>query len=232
MRRLTLYALTEKKMRASIFLMALFLTPAAAAFAGVAPCDFKGIAVGDKMTPTDLMAKLGIAVFQNNPPIDPTDWATQREKLKREYGQQAADEILNDRKGNICQSGFIDFCSIPNEITIGEGDIPVSLFIDLKNSVITEIIVTFNAKYWNQIVSLIVSKFGPSWDIRKENIYIVDEITNKHATLSRTYMIGKSDGENVRTGDRCSLGAISIRSTYRHHNNLGEIQGNFEIKLK
>ena len=184
------------------------------------------------MTPTDLMAKLGIDVYRNNPPLDPADWATQRDKLKREYGQQAADEILSDRKGNICQSDLINSCSIPNGITVGESDIPISLFIDLKKGVITEISVTFNTKHWSQIVSLLINKFGPSWDVQKENIDVVDEMTNKHSTLLRAYMIGKADGENVRTGDRCNVGAISIGSTYRHHNSLGEIQGHFGIKLK
>src|SRR5271157_3615631 len=59
--------------------------------------------------------------------------ATQVSNYEREYGQQAGDEILSDREGNICRSDIIkdyeEDCSIPNGITIGESDIPVSVDI-------------------------------------------------------------------------------------------------------
>jgi hypothetical protein len=32
------------------------------------PCDFKGISVGDRMTPAEVMAALGVTKYKTNPP--------------------------------------------------------------------------------------------------------------------------------------------------------------------
>ena len=198
-----------------------------------APCDLKGVAVGDKIAPAELMAKLGITNFRVDPPFELDHGATDRQTFTRQYGQHVADEMLSDRQGNICRSGITEYCAIPQGLTIGESDIPVSAFIEFKSGTVKEIGFTFNAKYWNQIVWLLVNKFDVPWAYSKETIDVVDEVTKAHSVLSRTYMMSKADGQNPRTGDRCSIGRNKYRLNIQTSRwRRGTARGNIAITLR
>jgi hypothetical protein len=53
------------KRAAALLISALFFPTASRA---EPPCDFKGIAVGNRMAPAEIMAALGVTKYKANPP--------------------------------------------------------------------------------------------------------------------------------------------------------------------
>ena len=78
---------TEKRLiHIPLYLLSFVTT---CAMAGT-PCDFKGVSVGDKMTPRQIMNALGVNEFKTNPPKFPFEKAR---KLFDKYGIIPAGEI-------------------------------------------------------------------------------------------------------------------------------------------
>jgi hypothetical protein len=95
------------------------------------PCDFKGIAVGNKMAPAEIMAALGVPKYKMNPPHN-VDW-TEVEN----FGIIPASELEDWRIGSYCDENS---CRVPG-LTIGDDHIATNVFIHLiiSHEEITEI---------------------------------------------------------------------------------------------
>jgi len=91
-----------------------------------APCDFKGIAVGDKMTREQLMQRLGIVNFKLDPPRP--DFMEMHEQIEQ-YGITGAAEREDDKIGPYCRE---DYCNIPWGLHVGDDNIGVKLFVSLR----------------------------------------------------------------------------------------------------
>ena len=139
-----------------------------------APCDFKGIAVGDKMTREQLMQRLGIVNFKLDPPRP--DFMEMHEQIEQ-YGITGAAEREDDKIGPYCRE---DYCNIPWGLHVGDDNIGVKLFVSLRKYTVTEIEVFFNSLFWNEIWEIIVHKYGSSWDIERSALHPMGNDTGIH----------------------------------------------------
>jgi hypothetical protein len=85
------------------------------------PCDFKGISVGSRMSPAEIMSALGVSQYKTNPSKH-YDMA-----LVKKYGMIPAAEIEEWNIGPYCDD---ESCVVPYGIRVGNGNgIPVQAFI-------------------------------------------------------------------------------------------------------
>jgi hypothetical protein len=133
------------------------------------PCDFKGISVGDKMSPAELMSALGVPNYKTNP-ARPSFEHTKA--LVERYSMLAAAEIEDDEIGPYCDDTS---CRIPYGIFVGNMNaIPVKAFFSFHDGLITEISVKFGELYWDQVLPIIDQKYGDNWKVEREG-YACDE---------------------------------------------------------
>jgi hypothetical protein len=188
------------------------------------PCDFKGVAIGDKMTHEQLMQRFEISNFKLDPPRP--SWE-ETQPLIDKYGITPAAEIQDDKIGPYCRE---DYCNIPWGLHVGDDNIAVKVFVALKNNMVTEIEVFFNSIFWNDIWSIIVEKYGPTWEIERGMIGVMEYQTKKIDQLERVLAPHKLGGTNPLTKDTCSLSATNIDIIFRHHDSLGTLHAIFVIK--
>jgi len=188
------------------------------------PCDFKGVSVGDKLTREQLMLRLGIPQFK----IDPPDSSWEEiQPLNEKYGITPSAEIRDDKLGPYCRETY---CNIPFGLNVSDDNIPVKVFVSLKNDTITEIEVSFNSIFWNDIFPILTKKYGSSWNIEKGQIGVMDYETKKIDLLEHIIATHRLGGRNSRTNDTCSLTATNIDIIFRHHDMLGALHAIFVIK--
>lgn len=113
------------------------------------PCDFKGLSVGDKMTPAQAMNALGVAKFKTNPTRP--SFEEEMQSIEK-YGMIASGELRDWKIGPYCDN---DSCRIPYGISVGNNNIPVSVFFSVRGGLITEIDVSFGESFWDEIVPII-----------------------------------------------------------------------------
>src|SRR5438128_10586660 len=85
-------------------------------------CDFKGIAVGDKMSREQVMQRLGIKKFKLDPPR--SDFIEMHAQIEK-YGITGAAERGDDQIGPYCRENS---CNIPYGIFISDDKFPVKVF--------------------------------------------------------------------------------------------------------
>ena len=106
------------------------------------PCDFKGISVGSKMSPDQLMSALGVTKYKTNPPPHSPSLA-----LTEKYGFIAAGEIEDWEIGPYCSTTM---CTVPSGVAVGNNDnIPVKVDISFHEHLITKIVISFSEIYWD-----------------------------------------------------------------------------------
>jgi len=128
------------------------------------PCDFKGLSVGDKATPTQIMKHFGIDKFVEDSDAEftkqqkaPGYW----EHVKKVGLHNAAEEIFW-RMGPSCN---YNSCEIPFGVTVGSGAFPISVgvFISFdKAGTIEAIDVTYDYLQWDEVMELLNTKYGNS----------------------------------------------------------------------
>jgi len=64
------------------------------------PCDFKGVSVGNKMAPAEIMAALGVTNYKTNPPQSSFE---EMMALAKKYGTISAGELLDEKIGAVLQ---------------------------------------------------------------------------------------------------------------------------------
>jgi len=133
------------------------------------PCDFKGIAIGDKLTREQVMERLGIKKFTLDPPS--RDLMEMNADLDK-YGITGAGEREDDKIGPYCRE---DYCTIPYGLSVGDDHIPIKVFVALKaKDTITAIEVSFNYIFWNDMWDIMVKKYGPAWEIERSKTTVMD----------------------------------------------------------
>jgi hypothetical protein len=190
------------------------------------PCDFKGVSVGDKVTPASLMASFGIKDYKMNP----KPWAFDRQAaLTEKYGMIAAAEIEEWDTGPACTSGS---CRIPFGVGVGNNNDPVSVFVSFPGGHITEIDVNFDETYWDEIRPILDRKYGQDWTVERDPYFVITDFeTKKTVTLERATITHNPDGKNESTGDTCNIWAVNYDEVFQHHDPLGPYQSVFVIKL-
>ena len=189
------------------------------------PCDFKGIAVGDKMSPDQIMKTLGIQKYK----INPEQSFDELMGLAKKYGLFPAAEVRDWKTGPYCNE---DSCRIPYGVTVGNDNIPVSVFFGINRSgIIDAIDVQFAQTFWDQIRPIWDQKYGNDWKIEHDEMPITDNETNKTTILKRIILTHVSNGLNRSTNDHCIISARNLDIVLQHHDPMGPYHSLFEIEL-
>jgi len=179
-------------------ILLLFATPA---YCAAAPCDFKGVSVGDKLAKKELMAKLGIKRFKINPDVS---LVRSTENDERQYGYLVAQDMALLRVGPYCLGNM---CFIPYGVEI-QKKIPSFMQIIFAGDRVTDIQVRFDPQYWQQVSPGLIQKYGLNSFLEEHSPYVTtDDTDKKPVTEYRTIIANKSGGANDKTGSRCELSA-------------------------
>ena len=190
-----------------------------------APCDFKGVSVGDKATPAQVMEKFGVTKFVTDPKQTSFE---QQLALSKKYTIAIAGEITDWDTGPYCVARY---CRVPYGITVGNSNIPVKLFVSFNSGVVTEIDVNFGRIWWDEVLGIITKKYGSGWKTDESLEIVSDYETKKNETVTRIFLEKLTGGVNQATGDTCRIWMNSVDIVWQHHDPLGPFQSVFVIKL-
>ena len=189
------------------------------------PCDFKGISVGTRMTPDQIMTALGVSTYKMNPVRSSFE---ERLLLSRKYGIIPAAELEDWKIGPYCDETS---CLVPYGNAVGNNNTPVSVFVAFHEGLITEINVSFGITYWNEILPILDQKYGPDWKVDRDDVPVTNLVTNKTTVLKRISLSHITNGTNPKTKDRCQISATNIDLVFVHHDAYGPYHSVFVIKL-
>ena len=136
---------TMKHLAALLVSNLLFASPSHAE----TPCDFKGISVGNKMIPAEIMAALGVTKYKTNP-ARPSFEETL--PIEQKYGIVPAAELEEWNIGPYCDETS---CHVPYGVTVGDNNTPVNVFVSFHEGLITEIGVSFSESYWDEMLPIL-----------------------------------------------------------------------------
>jgi hypothetical protein len=210
-----------------IALVALSLVIGSAPVRAQVPRDFKGVSIGDKLSRDQFMARFGIKNFKIDPPEPDLGNRSFAEELEK-YGITGMSERDDDLIGPYCRG---DYCRIPTGVSIGDDHIAVKNFGAFRDGVVFDLEVAFNF-FWNDIWDIMITKYGPDWDIEKDTIAVTDYGSKKYDQLERVIATRKFGGVNPQTKDTCSISATNIDIIFRHHDTLGTLHAILELKRK
>jgi hypothetical protein len=189
-----------------------------------APCDFKGVSVGSKMTPAAIMAAFGVTKYKLNPTRPAFDFA-----LAQKSGPTVAEELVEWNMGAYCDETA---CRIPFGITVGTViPVPISVFIAVDQGLIIEIDVTFSETYWEEVLPILDQKYGADWKVERSNMLITDYETNRGHVLPVINMRHITNGWNRATNDRCQISADNLDLIFEHKDARGPYHSVVSIKL-
>lgn len=208
-------------MRNFFLCMAGLLCGAAQVATAAAPCDFKGLSVGDHFTPRQIMSHFGIATYTT---IDPPQSEEQKKaefdaQLKRakKVGLTNAAEEREEREGPACRPGY---CRIPyGDVSVGNEPLPIQVgtFVAFdKTGMITEIDVSYDVISWGEVLELLNRKYEDNWQREDTQAVLTDYETKKTELRTVTSLTHRIPGTNRKTGDKCTITATSIDAIWLH----------------
>jgi hypothetical protein len=206
-----------------LFVFGLMVAPSAAS--AQIPCDFKGVSVGDRLTPDQIMKTFGILKFVTDPETASFD---AMQPLYDKYGITGASELEDWKIGPYCRDTY---CRIPRGVTVGNSDIPVSVFVSFRSGVVTEIDVSFGETFWDEVLPIIEKKYGSRWKFDQSDMVVTEYGTKKYELLQRIIAENRQVGVNASTKDTCHMSATNIDIIFRHHDPLGSLHSIFVLKL-
>lgn len=189
------------------------------------PCDFKGISVGNKMAPAEIMAALGVAKYKMNPARPSFDETL---ALAQKYGTIPAAELEEWGIGPYCDETS---CRVPYGVAVGNNNTPVNVFISFRSAMITEIEVSFSETYWDEMLPILDQKYGAKWNVNRVEMPIVDYETKKTTMREIISLNHITNGTNRGTNDRCQISATNLDLVFEHHDAYGPYHSVFVIKL-
>jgi len=189
-----------------------------------APCGFKGISVGDRLSSEEIMKILNIKKFSSqSPDEDINDFA-----LEKKHGFFAADEIRDEKHGAYCTRNR---CSIHYGVFVGNNNTPVIVNIRLNDSLVTTITVAFSEGRWDELIPILEQKYEGTWSIDRTDMIVTDYETKKSYVVDRKTITHNDDGLNIRTGDKCKIMATNFDMVYWHHDSYGPFHSILIINL-
>jgi hypothetical protein len=189
------------------------------------PCDFKGLSVGDKLTPAAIMAALGIKQFKMNPQRPSFQ---QSQPNMEKYGLMGAGEMEDWNIGPYCDASI---CAAPYGVTVGNDSTPVSIVVGFHDGIVTEIDVSFAHTFWDDLLPIINNKYGDNWKVDNTTDAIIDLPSKKSTQVERTMLTHRNDGTNQKTRDKCQIWANNYDVVFTHHDGLGPYHSQLVIKL-
>jgi hypothetical protein len=188
------------------------------------PCDFKGISVGNKMTPVEIMTALGVTKYKTNPARASFEKTL---PVMQKYGLIAAAELEDWTIGPYCEETS---CRVPYGVTVGDNT-PVNVFVSFHEGLITEIDVSFNESYWDEMLPILDQKYGVGWKVDRLDTPIMNYETQKTTILELISMQHILNGTNRNTKDRCQISATNLDMVFEHQDAYGPYHSVVVIKL-
>jgi hypothetical protein len=191
-----------------------------------APCDFKGVSVGSKMSPAEIMLALGVAQYKMNP----AHWSFDKKMvLVDKYGLMAAADIEEWDIGPHCDDKS---CIVPYGVGVGNANhIPVKVFVAFHDGQITEIEVSFAETYWDEIRPILDQKYGGDWKVEREDMAVTNFENKQSQMVQRISLQHVTDGTNQSTKDRCKIWATNVDIVFEHHDSFGPYHSEIVIQL-
>jgi hypothetical protein len=205
--------------RLAVFLATLVIRACAsiAAAHAATPCDFKGLSVGGKATPQEIMQHFGISKYKdaNNSKMTEADNANVLKRAERVSLINAAEELAWNR-GPACEESD---CEIPYGVSVGNEPFPipvgVMVFFD-STSKITSIDVTYDEQQWDEVLELLIAKYGGDWDKKVTSFTLMNYETKEVQPADSILLTHRGPATNPQTGDTCSITVQSIDHVFRH----------------
>ena len=136
----------------------LFISPALAE----APCDFKGVSVGSKMSPAEIMSALGVTQIQDKVPL----LFFRSMALAENTGSWRRPRSRKRTLGRICDDGA---CIVLTALALATPTtIPVKVIVSFHDGQITEIVVSFGTTFWDEMLPILEEKYGADWKVERE----------------------------------------------------------------
>ena len=184
------------------------------------PCDFKGLSVGDKLTPVEIMKHFGIASFKTGAQAQTkeqrdTEFNALMDRSKK-VGSFNALEEEEFKVGPICDESI---CRIPYGVTVGNEPYPLQVNVLVsfdKSRVVTEIDVSFDKASWDDVVQMLNVKYGDNWRRETNESPTINFESNKSTTTTVTSLTHRSNGRNLKTGSTCTIYAVSDDRVFVH----------------
>ena len=174
------------------------------------PCDFKGISVGTKMSPAQIMSALGVTKYKTNPAPRPQSLA-----LTEKYGFIAAGEIEDFEIGPYCNTTM---CTVPSGVVVETSrNIPVKVDISFDKGLITKIVVSFSETYWDEMLSIFDQKYGANWTTERNDMPIMNYETKETRMVQRVVLQHVTKDARPSTKDRCKIQATNFDTAIEHH---------------
>jgi hypothetical protein len=189
------------------------------------PCDFKGISVGNKMSPAEIMTTLGVTKYKRNP-ARPSFEETLA--LAQKYSTIPAAELQDWNIGPYCEETS---CRVPFGVAVGNNNTPVNVFVSFHEGLITEIDVSFSETYWNEVLPILDQKYGADWNVERDNMPGTNFETKKTTVRERISLNHITNGTSRSTKDRCQIWATNLDIVFEHHDAYGPYHSEFGIKL-
>ncbi len=186
------------------------------------PCDFKGVSVGNKMAAAEIMAAFGVTKYKTNPSFEADMAAVEK------YSTIPAMELEEWKIGPYCDDSS---CRIPYGVTVGNDNTPVNVFVSFHEGLVSEIDVSFNTLYWDEITPILDQKYGADWKVERDDMAIIDYETKKSEMQERITLTHRTNGTNPRTRDRCQIWATNFDIVFKHHDALGPYHSTLVVKL-
>jgi len=189
------------------------------------PCDFKGISVGSKMAPAEIMTALRVTKYKTNPTRPSFE---ETFPVVQKYGTIPAEELVEWNIGPYCDETS---CRVPYGVTVGNDKTPVNVFISFREGLVTEIFVSFSETYWDEMLPIFDQKYGADWNVDRAEMPVTNYETKKTTILERISLTHITNGANRSTRDRCQIWATNLDIVFEHHDSYGPYHSVFAIKL-
>jgi hypothetical protein len=185
------------------------------------PCDFKGLSVGDKANPEQIMKHFGIEKYTT---ADPPQTEAEREATSKAFLKRSEQVSMTNalqeaewREGPACREHS---CRITyGRVTVGESPypIPVGVFVAFDAThKITAIDVSYDRGQWDEVLELLNTKYGDNWRKEETQDVTTDYETKKSQPDTLTVLTHRSPGTNPATGDKCTINTESRDFVWLH----------------
>lgn len=197
------------------------------------PCDFKGLAVGDHASPRQIMKTFGIEMYKDKTVVNTNQTREELDsRMKRANKVGLMNELEEEefREGPSCS---LNSCTIPYGVQVGNETSPiqVNLFVVFDQTAkITTIDVKYGRIDWDDVRELMNTKYGDSWAEEQFEDVFTDFETKNHHLETVTQLTHRPNGINSKTGDACSITAVS-RDVIFLHTTPPQLRSILEINL-
>jgi hypothetical protein len=125
----------------------------------------------------------------------------------------------------------LEHWTVPYGVTVGNNNTEVSVHVSFRKDLVTEIDVSFNESFWDEIRQIMDQKYGADWNIDQGDMAITDYETKKVVLLNRISMNHISNGTNKNAMARCQISATNLDIVFQHHDAYGPYHSVFAIRL-